>query len=198
MAATAAGVVSDSPTSQATHNSIQRPTLAPARNSDQAFLRRLLDHHEGVIAAAHAAMMSTGGHMEHGSNTDPAEFDGVLDAEKIRMLALLDSLYGEKFSPAAYPVTDSTPAATSQANRTMLDKTASPEADEMRDMIANRKELVHRLREGIALIDRYRPTLRTPQVKTLADKARANDLILLRKAQQAVSSMAPIARMQSR
>lgn len=188
MAAPATSVVSDSTTSQAA-NSVRRPELAPARNSDQAFLRRLLDHHEGVIAAAHAAMMIPGGHAEHGSEADPAEFDGMLDAEKIRMLSLLDSLYGEKFSPAAYAVTDPTSATASQANRTTLDSAASAEAAEMREMTADRKELVHRLGEGVALIDRYRPTLRNPQVKALAATARANDLILLRKAQQAVSSM---------
>lgn len=71
----------------------------PARDADQLFLRRMLDHHETVVAHAHAAMMSEGGHAVHGGGSDPAAFDASLDADKLRMLALLDSVYGEKYSP---------------------------------------------------------------------------------------------------
>ena len=71
----------------------------PARDADQLFLRRMLDHHETVVAHAHAAMMSEAGHGEHGGGGDPAAFDASLDRDKLGMLALLDSVYGEKYSP---------------------------------------------------------------------------------------------------
>lgn len=72
---------------------------APARDADQLFLRRMLDHHETVVAHAHAAMTSEAGHGEHGGSGDPAEFDALLDRDKSGMLALLDSVYGERYSP---------------------------------------------------------------------------------------------------
>lgn len=72
---------------------------APARDADQLFLRRMLDHHETVVANAHAAMMSEVGHAVHGGGGDPVAFDASLDADRLRMLALLDSVYGEKYSP---------------------------------------------------------------------------------------------------
>lgn len=72
---------------------------APARDADQLFLRRMLDHHETVVAHAHAAMSSAAGHGEHGGGGDPAGFDAALDRDKSGMLALLDSVYGERYSP---------------------------------------------------------------------------------------------------
>lgn len=71
----------------------------PARDADQLFLRRMLDHHETVVAHAHAAMMSKAGHEVHGGGADPVAFDAMLDRDKLRMLAFLDSVYGEKYSP---------------------------------------------------------------------------------------------------
>lgn len=81
-------------------SSAPHPAAAgPARDADQLFLRRMLDHYETVVAHAHAAMMSEAGHAVHGGGGDPAAFDASLDGDKLRMLALLDSVYGEKYSP---------------------------------------------------------------------------------------------------
>lgn len=71
----------------------------PPRDADQRFLRRMLDHHETVVAHAHAAMSSEAGHAEHGGGGDPAAFDATLDRDKLAMLALLESVYGERYSP---------------------------------------------------------------------------------------------------
>ena len=72
---------------------------SPARDEDQRFLRSMLDHHETVVAHAHAAMSSEAGHAEHGGGNDPAAFDATLDRDKLAMLALLESIYGERYSP---------------------------------------------------------------------------------------------------
>ena len=71
----------------------------PAKDADQRFLRTMLDHHETVVAHAHAAMSSEAGHGEHGGGGDPAAFDATLDRDKLAMLALLESVYGERYSP---------------------------------------------------------------------------------------------------
>lgn len=76
-----------------------RPAPPPARDADQDFLRHMLDHHETVVAAAHAEMMEPAGHGAHGTKRDPAEWDVMLDAEKLEMLALLKRHYGEEYSP---------------------------------------------------------------------------------------------------
>lgn len=93
----------------------------PARDADQVFLRRMLDHHETVVAYAHAAMMSEAGHGEHGGSVDPAEFDAVLDRDKFGMLALLDSIYGEKYSPHPQDTTGLDFAARLRAGVTLVE-----------------------------------------------------------------------------
>ncbi len=59
----------------------------------------MLDHHETVVTYAHASMMSAAGHNVHGGGGDPTAFDADLDGNKLRMLAFLDSVYGDKYSP---------------------------------------------------------------------------------------------------
>lgn len=91
--------VSTWPEDTAVRAAVHPAPETPARDADQLFLRRMLDHHETVVAHAHAAMTSEAGHGEHGGSGDPADFDALLDRDKSGMLALLDSVYGENYSP---------------------------------------------------------------------------------------------------
>lgn len=139
-----------------------RPPLPHARDRDQTFLREMLDHHETVIALAHDQMMAPAGHEQHGVASDPGSLDSSLDAEKLEMLALLDSLYQEKYSPRA-----AVPAKVGSA-------AAGTAAEEYRARLAAQ------FRAGVALVDRFRPVLRRPRIRAAADRIRESQLSQLR------------------
>lgn len=146
-----------------------RPPLSRARDADHEFLRRMLDHHEAVLAIVHEHMTRPAGHAAHGTIADPVEWDAVLDAEKLEMLALLKSLYGEEFSPRA-----TTRAPMGAAGH------AEPPGGEHEG--AEPSPLVKTLREGDALIARAAPALTRKAVRDLARRLRASHRELARKA----------------
>lgn len=141
--------------------------LPPARDADHLFLRRMLDHHEAVITRVHDQMMEPAGHAAHGTAADPNAMDSYLDAEKLEMLALLDTLYGEKYSPL-------TPA-----------RAPRPREDAAPTEPTATEELAPAFRSGIALIDAFRHHLRRPAVRALADRLRATQLARLAEAAEA-------------
>ena len=138
--------------------------VRPPRDRDQAFLREMLDHHEAVLALAHDQMMAPAGHASHGTASDPGDVDAALDVEKRRMLALLDSLYGEAYSPRAAAPLTAAPGSTAAGAEHEAFQTA----------------LAAQLRAGVALVDRVRHDLRRPRVRALADSVRESQLAQLR------------------
>lgn len=150
-----------------------RPPLPPARDADHEFLRHMLDHHETVIAVAHAQMMEPAGHAAHGgAGPDPTAFDSQLDAEKLEMLTLLSRLYGETFSPRADPAVGTPAAGKDHDGAPNSTKAAGPEGPNA--------ELTSQLRAGVALIDRFLPRLARPEVRDIARRVRAGQLELAR------------------
>lgn len=138
--------------------------VRPPRDRDQAFLRAMVDHHETVLALAHDQMMAPAGHGAHGTASDPGDVDAALDVEKRRMLALLDSLYGEAYSPRAAAPPPATPGSMAAGAEHEAYQTA----------------LAAQLRAGVALVDRFRHDLRRPRVRAVADSVRASQLAQLR------------------
>lgn len=115
--------VSTWPVGDSTPGVVLHPApAAPAKDADQLFLRRMLDHHETVVAHAHAAMMSEAGHGGHGGGGDPAAFDATLDRDKLSMLALLESVYEEKYSPHPADTTGLDFAARLRAGLRLIDE----------------------------------------------------------------------------
>ena len=140
------------------------PQLAPARrvspptDADHHLLRDLVDHHEGMILLAHAAMERE--HGRHGGGDDPAlAADSYRDAEKQRMRAMLDSIYGDAFEPAA-----------AAGVRTEIDSILRLEGEEFERGFEGFRRRYHR--ETIAIIDRALPGLRRAPVIMLARQIR--------------------------
>jgi hypothetical protein len=152
--------------------------LAPARDVQQEFLRRMLDHHETVIIAVHELMMAPAGHAAHGTKADPAGWDGALDAEKQELAAMLKLHYGEDYSPrATRSVGSANPA--SSGDMAGMPKSASPGAEDGEaEHMASQARLAADLREGAALVDHYASKLRQPAVRELARRIRASQLAL--------------------
>lgn len=158
------------------------PSEPPARDGDQHFLRHMLDRYEGMITLAHDQMTAASGHAEHGTAVDPALFDASLDAGKLRMVAVLDSLYQDKHSPratdaAGIPVgVRATSGASAPPNAASDHKPA--QTDSSTPALA---ALTRALRAGVAYVDSARGTLRHREVRDLADSLRATQTFLLRK-----------------
>ena len=146
----------------------------PARDADQRFLRRMLDHHEAIITIAHEAMMEPEGHGAHGSATDPSATDAALDAEKLEMLGLLQSLYGEQYSPRpARGPGESVSAAPARDEDHSAEGMAGGAESEQSEVAAA-------YRAGIAMIDEAEHHLRRPEVRALADRLRRTQTERLR------------------
>lgn len=147
----------------------------PARDADQRFLRRMLDHHEAIITVVHEAMMEPAGHAAHGSVADPAATDSYLDAEKQEMLRLLESLYDEQYSPRPTPgLTRSGTDASAHADDRAADSAMAGGED------SEQSELAAAYRAGVALIDQTEHQLRRPEVRALAARLRQTQTARLR------------------
>ena len=142
--------------------------VSPPTDADHHFLRDLVDRHEGMILLAHAAMERE--HGRHGGGNDPAlAADSYRDAEKQRIRAMLDSIYGDAFEPAV-----------SARTRAEIDSILPLEGEEFEHAFEGFTRRYHR--ETIAMIDRALPRLRRAPVITLARQIRdkhAKELSLL-------------------
>lgn len=173
-------------TTSAAENATGAPVtrqVSPARDADQQFLRRMLDHYETTIAIAHDAMMSPGGHTEHGDSADPAKFDSALDAEKRAMLALLDTLYHEQYSPVDHRPRQAAPSAGDVASKRVDHGVAEATG------ITMHQALAHQLADGARLIDQSMPRLRRARVRALAIQMRRTAHALLQLAQSSAMTM---------
>ena len=141
--------------------------VPPARDAEQLFLRRMLDHHEGVVRLVHDRMMDARGHATHSGKTDPSAFDSFLDSEKREMLSMLATLYQEDYSPVPAALVSPRPATS-----------AAPDSSHGRATPVD--ALAVGFRAGVELIDRFHHHLRRPQVRALAERLRRTELAWLR------------------
>ncbi len=137
------------------------PPEAPARDSDQQFLRTLLDEHERLAAIVHERMMMR--HDDHemkpGMPMDPKRntsgLDSDFDAERTTIADMLRRVYGDSHTPVR-----ATPA---QRLADSLARNAEPSGDS-----AYRAQLISGLRRQQSLVTRQSETLHHPEVRRLA------------------------------
>lgn len=151
------------------------PRIAPARDTDQDFLRHMLDHHETVLVAVHALMMAPSGHAAHGTTMDPSWWDGALDKEKTEMLVLLKSQYNEDYSPR---MARSVIAARTAPSAGMPMPSGNESAEGEAEHMASLPQLAAQLRDGATLVDRFTPRLKRAAVRDLARRIRVSQLEL--------------------
>lgn len=150
-------IAGDTPQTPAAWPAPARGVSAP-KDADHHFLRDLVDHHEGMILVAHAAMER--GHGRHGAGDDPAlAADSYRDTEKQRIRAMLDSIYGDAFEPAAPAIL-----------RAEIDSILRLQGEEFERAFEGFSARYHR--ETLAMIDRALPGLRRAPVIALARQIR--------------------------
>jgi len=151
---TAAGASSDSMAGMAAMPGMNRPA---AKDADHEFLRNMIDHHEGFIQMAMAAMTKaskpeTQGDA-HNGHTKQAD-------EQTKMIVDVQSMYGETVTPMMMPM-----------HKAMNDSLQAMSGAEY-DRAFYRNVIAHH-RDGIKMTDALLPRLAKPEVKRMAEKMKA-------------------------
>jgi uncharacterized protein (DUF305 family) len=128
-----------------------------ARDSNQAFLRMMSDHHEGLIAMADSAEPRVRGAT---AKADVRKLHRKQAEEQTRMLRMLQRQYNDSVAPMVMP-----------SNRAMVDSTARA-AGVAADSTFYRQVVNHH-REGVVMGEKMTPYL-TGAVKQMAEKMMAD------------------------
>jgi uncharacterized protein (DUF305 family) len=127
---------------------------AAARDADHEFLRKMSDHHEGMVQMASQAMTKASA-----STTQSAahQLHQKQQQERDQMVGTIRSAYGETYTPTVMP-----------SNRAMNDS-LQQKSGAAYDRDFYRHVLMHH-REGVQMIDQFMPRLTRPEVRQMADK----------------------------
>lgn len=129
-----------------------------AKDADQEFLRMMVDHHEGMIQMATAAMTKGSTPTVQG---DAHKLHTKQADEQKQMQSMVQASYGETVTPMVMP-----------SNKAMNDSLqAKTGTDYDRTFYAN---VIAHHREGIKMTDDLLPKLTRPDVKQMAEKMKAD------------------------
>jgi uncharacterized protein (DUF305 family) len=131
---------------------------AAARDPNQEFARMMVDHHQGMIVMAQQA-------MERGSTealkTEAHGMHQKQETEQKELLALLQREYQDTHQPTVTP-----------SNRAMADSLSAKQGADY-DMAFRMHTIAHH-REGIGMIDQFLPRLTRPELRTMAERMKAD------------------------
>ncbi|GLC28154.1 DUF305 domain-containing protein [Roseisolibacter agri] len=135
------------------HSQMTMHRPAP-RDSNQAFLRMMGDHHEGLVAMSDSAQPRLTGAT---AKSDAQKLRQKQESEQQRMLAMLSGQYSDSVTPMIMP-----------SNRAMIDSvTRAPQGAEA-DRAYYRQVIAHH-REAIQMTEPLLPHL-TGEVKQMAER----------------------------
>lgn len=131
---------------------------AAARNADQEFARMMVDHHRGMIVMAQQA-------MERGSTeavkTQAHGMHQKQETEQKELLVLLQREYQDTHQPTVTP-----------SNGAMADSLSAKQGSDY-DMAFRMHTVMHH-REGVQMIDQFLPRLTRPELRTMAERMKAD------------------------
>ena len=130
----------------------------PATDADHEFLRMMSDHHEGLIEMASAAMNKGSTPEVQG---DAHQLHTKQEQEQKEMVDMVRSTYGDNLQPAIIP-----------SNRAMND-TLQQKSGADYDRTFYRTVVQHH-REGIRMMDEFRPRVQRAEVRQMLDRMRAD------------------------
>jgi len=133
------------------------PPRPPAKDADQEFLRQMIDHHEGLVAMADDAMERASGAA---AKADARRLRTAQRQEQTRMVAFVDTIYGERVLPTMMP-----------AHRAMTDSLRHT-PPESYDREFYQLTIAHH-REGVQMIDQFLPRFTRPDVRQMAQQMKA-------------------------
>lgn len=149
------GATSGAASSPATGPDASRP--AP-QDPEHDFLRRMIDHHEGLIQMATTAMSKASTSATQG---DAHNLHTKQAAEQKKMIADVQAQYGETVTPMVMP-----------QHKTMADSLATKTGAEY-DRTFYRLMVEHH-REAVRMVDEMLPRFTKADVKAMAEKMRSD------------------------
>lgn len=129
----------------------------PAKDADHEFLRKMSDHHEGLIIMMDAAMKRA---SSASAKADARKLHAKQHKERDRMIAIVKSRYAEEYDPMVMP--------DNQAMNDSLERQAGAQYD--REMY---RHLVMHHQQAVQMVDQFLPRLKNADVKSMAEKMRA-------------------------
>jgi len=140
------------------HSQMAGMNRGAPRDSNQAFLRMMSDHHQGVLMMADSAAVRA---TSADAKTKARQIVDKQRPGQREMLSMLSRQYGDSVTPMVMP-----------SNRAMIDSLSGARGAEY-DRTFYRQVIAHH-REGIAMSGQQLPAL-TGEVKRMAEEMRAAD-----------------------
>jgi uncharacterized protein (DUF305 family) len=129
-----------------------------AKDADHEFLRRMSDHHEGLIQMATQAMSRA---SSSATQSEAHQLHQKQQQERDQMVGMIRTAYGETHTPSVMP-----------AHRAMNDSLQQKSGAEY-DRDFYRHVVMHH-REGVRMIDEFLARLTRPDVRQMAEKMKAD------------------------
>lgn len=140
------------------HSQMAGMNRSAPKDSNQAFLRMMSDHHEGLIVLADSAQTRV---QSADAKAKARELDEKQHREQREMLAMLRRQYQDSVTPMVMP-----------NNRAMLDSVVRGAQGGEVDRVFYRQVIAHH-REGIQMMDKMLPQLQG-EVRSMAQRMRAD------------------------
>ena len=131
--------------------------MTPAKDADHEFLRRMSDHHQGMVRMASPSATKA---ISRGAQLDAQALHDAQLAERDSLLALIRASYGEAHDPKATP------------QHAAMNDTLQSLAGVDFDRTFYRMAIDHH-REGVAMVDAYLPRMKQTEIRELAEALRA-------------------------
>lgn len=147
--------------------------MAMTGDADHDFLRMMSDHHKGLIAMVHPTLDKKENLAVKG---DASKLDKKQDAELEKMVSMLDQQYKDAYTPMLMP-----------DNQRMVDElNGKSGADYSRTFLKN---VIAHHEQAIKMIDDYLPKAKNAQVKSMAEKMKADQTKEISEFQKKLSAM---------
>jgi uncharacterized protein (DUF305 family) len=146
------------PAAVAHDSSSPRSAAAPTGDADHDFLRRMSDHHQGLIRLVH--MTKDRKESSRAAIADATKIDTEQDRELDQMVTMLERDFKDPYAPKPMPEHQAMAGTLKTKTGVDYDRTFY-------------RDVVQHHREGIAMIDDYLPKSKNPTVKRMAERMRA-------------------------
>ena len=149
------------------------PGMAMTGDADRDFLRMMSDHHKGMILMAHMTTERKPGGAAVG---DAKKMDAAQDAELDKMVTMLEKTYKDAYAPRVMP-----------DNQAMADELKGKSGgDYDRSFYQN---VIKHHGEAIKMVDEYLPKSKSPAVRQMAEKMKADQTKEIAEFQKKLASM---------
>ena len=147
--------------------------MAMTGDADRDFLRMMSDHHKGMILMAHMTRERKEGEA---AVSDAKKMDAAQDAELDKMVTMLEKTYKDPYAPKVLP-----------DHQAMADELKGKSGGDY-DRTFYQNVIKHH-GEAVKMVDDYLPKSKSPAVKQMAEKMKADQTKEIAEFQKKLASM---------